>query len=67
MADDKTFQYLQRICKNCGETYGRHRAKDSACPSKYEDTRFSGYWRTSVFVDDLGEANLSGHPHEKGK
>lgn len=38
------FAYLERICSNCGETYGLHRAESNLCP-ELEGKRTVGYNR----------------------
>ena len=49
-AIDIDYQRLERICINCGEFFGRHKASTDECPL-VEDKRTIGYMEHSTFKE----------------
>lgn len=48
--------HLNRICAQCGEYFGRHRATDSACPI-IEDRRTIGYRSSPYYFKEWIDDN----------
>jgi hypothetical protein len=58
--DAELIARLSRVCHNCGETFGRHKALDNNCPI-IEDRRTVGFIEHQYF-DEWKEEEAN---HEK--
>ena len=48
-----TQKNLEKICRNCNQTFGKHRSADDACPRPVSETGFRrGFYEDKKFVED---------------
>ena len=55
MTHDEASKDLARICKNCGEYKGRHKAYTLDCPEVDEEGRTIGYLNGKSFSEWIEE------------